>query len=137
MTALDASEKQEALEKVYQSAYDYERTAGCCPQCVLAAIQDVLGMGGDEIFKAAHPLAGGGGLALKGTCGALAGAMLAVGSVYGRRSSRLCCRPLHGLLRPSGASLQGIRRRIRQSYMRRRADAHHGPLLRPVGSQGL
>jgi C_GCAxxG_C_C family probable redox protein len=84
MTAMDPSERQQILDRAYQAAYEYEQTFGSCPQCVLAAIQDVLGTGGDDLFKAAHGLAGGGALTQRGTCGALAGAMLAVGAEHGR-----------------------------------------------------
>lgn len=84
MTTNTIEDRQRILDQVYRLAYDYEGTHGCCPQCVLAAIDDVLGIGGDDVFKAAHGLAGGGGLTGQGTCGALAGAMLAVGAKNGR-----------------------------------------------------
>ncbi|MCL5735608.1 MAG: C-GCAxxG-C-C family protein [Actinobacteria bacterium] len=74
----------EELARLYDAAFQYERTNGCCAQCVLAAVQDVLGRGTDDIFQASHTLSAGGGLTTMGTCGALAGALLAVGSVYGR-----------------------------------------------------
>lgn len=93
MTASDPQDQQQILDRVYQSAYDYERTVGCCPQCVLAAVQDVLGVGSDDLFKAAHTLAGGGGLTLRGTCGALAGAMLAVGATNGRDRANFATGP--------------------------------------------
>jgi hypothetical protein len=78
------AEKEELLEQVYERAYAYEQGYGCCPQCVLAAVGDVLGVENDEVFKAAHALAGGGGLTVSGTCGALIGAILAVGGEHGR-----------------------------------------------------
>ena len=81
---MDPPETQGILDRAYRSAYEYEQTFGCCPQCVLAAIQDVLGTGSNELFKAAHGLAGGGALTQRGTCGALAGALLAVGAEHGR-----------------------------------------------------
>ena len=84
MTGMDSSDSQHLLDQTYQSAYGYEQTFGCCPQCVLAAIQDVLGTGSDDLFKAAHGLAGGGGLTQTGTCGALVGALLAIGAAHGR-----------------------------------------------------
>jgi C_GCAxxG_C_C family probable redox protein len=73
-----------ALQEVYEIAYEYEQKHGCCGQCVLAAVQDVIGVGDDLLFKASHTLSAGGALTTGGTCGALAGALLAVGSVYGR-----------------------------------------------------
>ena len=79
------AEKRRLADEVYRRAYDYERDCGCCPQCVLAAIFDVLGVGSDEVFKASHALAGGGGLTATGTCGALLGAVMAVSGEYGRK----------------------------------------------------
>jgi C_GCAxxG_C_C family probable redox protein len=76
--------KKELLEQVYTRAYEYEQKYGSCPQCVLAAIQDVLGGINDEVFKAGHALAGGVGLSTNGTCGALSGAVMALCSKHGR-----------------------------------------------------
>jgi len=76
--------REEVLQRVYEAAYAYERDHGCCPQCVLAALQDELGVGDDELFKASHVLSGGGAITVSGTCGALAGALLAVGTRHGR-----------------------------------------------------
>ncbi len=76
--------RQEVLDRVYALAFAYEQNYGCCPQCVLAALQDVLGVGSDELTKASHTLSGGGAITVSGTCGALAGALLAVGSREGR-----------------------------------------------------
>lgn len=80
----DPVAKQELLKQVYDLAYEYERSNGCCAQCVLAAVQDVTGVGDDPLFKASHTLSAGGALTTQGTCGALAGALLAVGAMHGR-----------------------------------------------------
>jgi len=84
VNSIDEQSRQQALDRVYELAFEYERDYGYCAQCVLAAIQDVLGVGSDDTIKASHTLAGGGGLSVAGTCGALAGALLAVGAKYGR-----------------------------------------------------
>jgi C_GCAxxG_C_C family probable redox protein len=84
METFDHTARQENIQKAYALAYEYEQKYGCCPQCVLAAIQEVLGIGDDATFKASHSLAGGGGLSGGGMCGALAGGMLALSSKYGR-----------------------------------------------------
>jgi C_GCAxxG_C_C family probable redox protein len=84
VTSRAIDDKQQIAERAYELAFKYEATHGCCPQCVLAAVDDVLHIGGDEVFKAAHGLAGGGGLSGNGTCGALVGATLAVGARHGR-----------------------------------------------------
>jgi C_GCAxxG_C_C family probable redox protein len=74
----------ERLRRVYDSAFEYEQKYGSCPQCVLAAIQDEFGIVHDDVFRAAHALAGGVGLSSEGTCGALTGGVLALGCRYGR-----------------------------------------------------
>ncbi|EKD87619.1 MAG: C_GCAxxG_C_C family protein [uncultured bacterium] len=79
-----STSKQEKLETAYLLAFEYEQKYGCCPQCVLASIQDVIGIVEDATFKAAHSLAAGGAMMTVGTCGALLGGMLALSSKYGR-----------------------------------------------------
>ncbi len=55
-----------------------------CAQITLKALQDTLGLTDIEVFKAASPLAGG--VARSGeVCGALLGALLCVGVIFGRR----------------------------------------------------
>jgi hypothetical protein len=51
---------------------------------VFTAIVDVLGLNGDEAFKAMIGLAGGTGHLTKGTCGALAGAAAAISLSYNK-----------------------------------------------------
>lgn len=83
---MDAEEKKEMAKIAYKQAYDYDISFGCCPQCVLAAVQDVLDEDviSDDVIKAAHALAGGGGLLVDGTCGAISGGLMAIGALYGR-----------------------------------------------------
>ncbi|MEM0466962.1 MAG: C-GCAxxG-C-C family protein [Candidatus Thermoplasmatota archaeon] len=76
--------EQEVLDAAYERAYHYEATRGSCPQCVLAALQETLHIGDEHLFQAADVLAGGTSLTSKGTCGALAGGMLALGLLTGR-----------------------------------------------------
>jgi 2-deoxy-D-gluconate 3-dehydrogenase len=71
-------------DKSYALAYAFEQKYGACSQCVLAALQDTLGGIDDEVFKAAHALAGGAAKTGQGTCGALAGGMMAISTRYGR-----------------------------------------------------
>ena len=75
---------KESLRQVYARAFEYEQKYGSCPQCVLAAIQDVFGGIDDEVFKAGHALAGGVGLSTNGTCGALSGGVMALCCKHGR-----------------------------------------------------
>jgi C_GCAxxG_C_C family probable redox protein len=76
--------REEILKKVYDLAFKYEAERGSCPQCVVAAIFEVLGIGDKETIKAADSLAGGTALSTEGTCGALVGGLLAIGAVVGR-----------------------------------------------------
>lgn len=76
--------KEEILDKVYKLAYKYEAERGSCPQCVLAALYETIGIGDPKTIQAADAMAGGGALTTEGTCGALVGGLLAIGSVVGR-----------------------------------------------------
>ncbi len=89
------AERDQTLQRVYDLAYAYEREHGCCPQCVLAALQDVLGVGDDALFKASHALSAGGAVTTTGSCGALVGALLAVSSVHGRERAAFADGPHH------------------------------------------
>ena len=76
--------REQLLEEVYRKAYRYEAERGSCPQCVLSAIMETLGVGDKETVKAADALAGGTALSTEGTCGALVGGLLAISSIVGR-----------------------------------------------------
>ena len=76
--------KQKLLEKVYCLAFRYEAELGSCPQCVLAAIKETFNIGDEATIKSADALAGGTALSTRGTCGALAGGLLAISSIVGR-----------------------------------------------------
>ena len=82
-----SSDEREALaQEAYERALDYELEFGCCPQCVLASVQETVGKNyvTDEIIKASHGLSGGGGLVGMGTCGALTGGLMALSARHGR-----------------------------------------------------
>ncbi|KPK40214.1 MAG: hypothetical protein AMJ69_03100 [Gammaproteobacteria bacterium SG8_47] len=70
--------------EAYDKAYDYELKYGCCPQCVLATVQEVVGHVEDHAIKASHGLSGGGGMSGVGICGALSGGLMALSSKRGR-----------------------------------------------------
>jgi len=74
----------EIADRAFEAGRQYERTYGGCSQCVLAALQDVFGRRDDAVFQAATGLAGGGGLACDGSCGAYTGAILFLGQLLGR-----------------------------------------------------
>ena len=70
------------LARVEAKALAYDRHSGCS-QSVLLALQEELGLGDLDSFKAATVLAGG--VARRGeTCGALLGALMGLGLAIGR-----------------------------------------------------
>lgn len=77
--------KKELGEKAYELGKAYERTYRGCSQCVIAALQDTIGIRNDEIFKSATGLAGGTGLAADSGCGAYTGSILILGLLLGRK----------------------------------------------------
>lgn len=82
-------EKQVLAEQGYQRAMQYELDYGCCPQCVLATVQETVGFVDDNTIKASHGLSGGGGLLGQGACGALTGGLLALSARFGRDRDKL------------------------------------------------
>ncbi|MFC1953714.1 C-GCAxxG-C-C family protein [Chloroflexota bacterium] len=73
----------EEVKRAKEKAHKYERDYGGCAQSVLGALQEELKIGSKDSFKAASTLAGG--IARHGeTCGALVGALSALGIVSGR-----------------------------------------------------
>lgn len=81
---LSEAEKNELLDEVFETAKRYESTYGCCAQCVLGAMYDVLGIGDKAVFQAAYGFGGGTGLTSQNSCGALAGAVMLIGIRCGR-----------------------------------------------------
>jgi C_GCAxxG_C_C family probable redox protein len=73
------------MEEAAKAAYDYDRAySGCC-RCTLAALQERLRLGDGGALKASAALSGG--IARMGeTCGALIGAIMAVGLAAGSES---------------------------------------------------
>ena len=70
--------KAELLDRIEETAYNYEKEYHGCSRCTLLPLQQHLKLGSGSALKASVPLAGG--IAMTGeTCGALLGALLAVG----------------------------------------------------------
>ena len=70
------------VKEIRRRAHFYDKYSGCS-QSVLLALQEGLGVGDSDSFRAATVLSGG--VARRGeTCGALLGALMAVGLVDGR-----------------------------------------------------
>ena len=82
-------EKQVLAEEAYEKALQYELDYGCCPQCVLATVQETVGFIDDDTIKASHGLSGGGGLMGQGACGALTGGLMALSAKRGRDRNKL------------------------------------------------
>ncbi len=76
--------KEELADQAYRLAFKYESEIGSCPQCVLVALMEILNVGEPSVVKAADALAGGTALSTNGTCGALAGGLLAISTMAGR-----------------------------------------------------
>jgi len=86
---MTADDKQALAQTAYDKALKYELDYGCCPQCVLAAVQETVGVIEDSVIKASHGLAGGGGLSGQGACGALTGGLVALSAKRGRDRDKL------------------------------------------------
>lgn len=81
---MEKEEKERTADLAYKIAYDYDKDYGFCPQCVLAALQELKEDIPDDLIKASHTLSGGGCLTGGGTCGALQAGLLAIGFYHGR-----------------------------------------------------
>jgi C_GCAxxG_C_C family probable redox protein len=73
---------EERLNKLEQKAGDYEELYGSCAQGTLLALQEEFKLGNAQTLKAATAMPG---IALRGeTCGAVIGAIMALGLAFGR-----------------------------------------------------
>ena len=77
------STKEEMLNRVYARALENDRDYHGCSQSVVDSIQKEFGIGNKESLMAGTVLAGG-VLGQGETCGAITGAMMALGLVLGR-----------------------------------------------------
>ena len=80
-------EKEALYNKVYELGFGFERDYRGCAQCVIAALQDGLGVRNqdtDAIFKSATALAGGVAQETDGNCGAYAGGAMMISYFIGR-----------------------------------------------------
>ncbi|MFX1453418.1 MAG: C-GCAxxG-C-C family protein [Promethearchaeota archaeon] len=75
---------EEILENAFKLGQKYEKRNTGCAQTVIAAIFDAIGIWNDNVFKAASGLADGLGLTGDGSCGALVGASMVIGYLFGR-----------------------------------------------------
>jgi C_GCAxxG_C_C family probable redox protein len=77
--------KENLIQKAYEFAYKYEKERHNCPQCVLAAIQEVFDLEDNSAFKSATGLGSWGSYPdWWKVCGALIGGVMSLGLKYGR-----------------------------------------------------
>ncbi len=86
---MSGEDRKVLAQEAYDKALKYELDYGCCPQCVLAAVQETVGVIEDSVIKASHGLSGGGGLTGQGACGALTGGLMALSAKRGRDRDKL------------------------------------------------
>jgi C_GCAxxG_C_C family probable redox protein len=72
------------LKKAFELGQKYEQKSTGCAQTTIAAIFDTLEIWNEDVFKAASGLADGLGLTGDGSCGALTGASMVIGFLFGR-----------------------------------------------------
>ena len=74
--------REEILDRLEKKAGDYEELFGSCAQGTLLALQEEFSVGNSQTLKAATAMPG---IALRGeTCGAVMGAIMALGIAMGR-----------------------------------------------------
>jgi len=77
--------REEILDQVEQKAGDYEELWGNCAQGTLLALQEEFQLGNKQTLKMATAMPG---IASRGeTCGAVIGAMMALGLAFGRENA--------------------------------------------------
>jgi len=74
-----------SLNDLEKKAGDYEEQFGSCAQGTLLALQEHFNLGNSQVLKAATAMPG---IALRGeTCGAVIGAIMALGLAFGREKA--------------------------------------------------
>jgi len=76
--------RDKILTKAYELGKRYEKRCTGCAQTAVAAIFESLNIWNEDVFRAASGLADGLGLTGDGSCGALIGASMVIGYLYGR-----------------------------------------------------
>jgi C_GCAxxG_C_C family probable redox protein len=77
-------DKNNIIAKAYELGKKYEQKCTGCAQTVIAAIFESLNIWNEDVFRSASGLADGLGLTGDGSCGALVGASMVIGYLYGR-----------------------------------------------------
>jgi C_GCAxxG_C_C family probable redox protein len=79
------AKKEEIFTRAYELGRKYEKECTGCAQTAVAAIFESLNIWSEDVFKAASGLADGLGLTGDGSCGALIGASMVIGYLFGRK----------------------------------------------------
>jgi len=74
---------KELLDKAYRLGFNYEKYSQSCSQSTVAAIHELVDID-DAVVKASTSLCGGSAIQMLGTCGALAGGIVALDCFFGR-----------------------------------------------------
>lgn len=77
-------DRESLLRQVGEKAFRNEKEYGNCPQCLVAAINDIFGGVSRDTMKCCFGFGGGTGLSARGLCGAVNGAVMLISSVFGR-----------------------------------------------------
>ena len=80
---------EQLIQKAHESGFNAEKQYGGCGQCAMIGIFEALGIENPSLVKAGTGLAGGGGRMCDGVCGAYAGGIMAMSSIFGRRLSAI------------------------------------------------
>jgi len=78
LRALSDEQKAELIRDIENTAVYYEHNFYGCARCTFAALQKHLGLGDNDTLKATFPFAGGGARHQE-LCGAVSGALMAIG----------------------------------------------------------
>jgi C_GCAxxG_C_C family probable redox protein len=79
---------QELLDTAYDLGFNYEKYSWSCSQCTVAALHELLDI--DEVvIKVATSICGGTADQTLGTCGALAGGVIALDYYFGRPLAKM------------------------------------------------
>jgi C_GCAxxG_C_C family probable redox protein len=82
------SRKRILMDEAYRLGFENEKIYRGCSQCIVAAVQDTLGIRDDSIFKAATGLSAGGASTGMGSCGAFVGGVMVLSQVCGRERDK-------------------------------------------------
>jgi len=103
----------ERIQRAKKNAHENDRHSGCS-QGVLLSLQEEFAIGNDDVFKAATVLSGG--VARHGeTCGALIGALMALGLVVGREKME-DTEAYRESMKPSGELIERFKEELKKQF---------------------